>query len=1110
MKNKLWAGLTALTAVGAIAAAGAIAAPAPQASAAETYVFGTPVQATGTNPMKINVMGVFAHPDDEASLATPCGVWHDLYGIECGIIMLTRGEGGSNSVGDEASTDLGLRRENEDRTSHYRSGTINVFNIDRVDFYYNLSAPLTEQMWDAGETLRRVVRVIRETQPEILISGSPGNPGANHGNHQMHGRMAFLAAEAAADPAMFPEQLSGLGAVQTWQVAKIVSSASAAGASATTPNCLSTYTAPAGALYTVAGTWNGYASPYQWLAGNLAGVPAGAAKTWAQVGQEGGRAHATQARSMVKNFVSPSCNAFQVYASWVPMQPNGSPASKLDDALFLGATEADPGGLPLGSLYFAQAPDYYVAPGQPIDVTVTAQLSHGAIAQGAVSLELPAGWSYDGPKPLGGAGGISAQAASAVTFAVTPAPDAALAVYRVKANFDNGAVTAYNETQVSVVAPVTGKVVRNALRAEYDQWAAAHNVHQGGESAAVASIGAGESQTVAVEVSNRSSAPASGTVELAPPPADAADFDVSPASWPFAALPAGASTTVTFTVTHTDPSFDPGEGKSSRWTATTAATTAAGASVATDSLTLSVVPVTAIYELASAPDMATAANDLVPASGLSLAQLNIGNYWEGGRPDSPADFGGDAADHSTAAIGWTADAIYAHFTVVDDVKSAAATPARCFGHWLVDSVEFMIDPRGDGVDAASSFKLGIFPFTDDAANYNGNGANGPCWSRDADNWQGFSTGPLSLGNAEGVQVAASAAADAAGNYTAGRYTVKVKVPFAALPAAAIGATAADLPTGLAATNVVDPGFVGLNVAPYDSDAQTFIGSTRDKWSGNQADPVGWGHAYLVGYSPPPGQPVTAPAARVPETALKGVDSPQTIFQSAARGGTISGVQPSQAASIAKVELAGSAVKLTLAAQRAGSVHAYLWKGETGYIPVWTSSCPGDVHGFEACDESDGAAPPWQPDMGGHVLAEAKQAVGVGTAVVELALDAAGLAKLGEDVQLLVSYEEAAPASGIPGDGVNAFAVPMALAEAPQAETPPGTTPGSGGSDGSAGAGGPSTSGSGPAGAGDGGKAGGKLPLTGSNLVPLAAAALLLTGAGAVSLALRRRRSAPPA
>ena len=82
-------------------------------------------------------MGEWAHPDDDTSIIGPCGVWHQRYDTQCGIIMVTRGEGGGNATGTEIGPALGLRRENEDRVAHYRSGTIDIFNVDSVDFFYN-------------------------------------------------------------------------------------------------------------------------------------------------------------------------------------------------------------------------------------------------------------------------------------------------------------------------------------------------------------------------------------------------------------------------------------------------------------------------------------------------------------------------------------------------------------------------------------------------------------------------------------------------------------------------------------------------------------------------------------------------------------------------------------------------------------------------------------------------------------------------------------------------------------------------------------------------------------------------------------------------------------
>ena len=118
---------------------------------------------TADKAVKINVMGEWAHPDDDTSIIGPCGVWHQRYGVKCGIIMVTRGEGGGNAVASEIGPALGLRRENEDRVAHFRSGTVDIFNLDRVDFFYNQSAPLTQYFWNHDDALRRIPVVVLTT-----------------------------------------------------------------------------------------------------------------------------------------------------------------------------------------------------------------------------------------------------------------------------------------------------------------------------------------------------------------------------------------------------------------------------------------------------------------------------------------------------------------------------------------------------------------------------------------------------------------------------------------------------------------------------------------------------------------------------------------------------------------------------------------------------------------------------------------------------------------------------------------------------------------------------------------------------------------------------------
>ncbi|MGW9629675.1 sugar-binding protein [Agromyces sp. NPDC055520] len=978
--------------------------------AALKFDVGAPSVAAETDRGKIDIMGIWAHPDDDAGFTTPCGVWQDLYDVRCGIIMATRGEGGSNSVGPEAGPDLGLRRENEDRTSHIRSGTVDIFNLDRVDFFYNTSAALTAQVWDAEETLRRTVRIIRETQPEILVGGNP-SLAAGHGNHQYaQGRMVWEAAAAAADPSMFPEQLTGVGAVDPWQVKKILAGGQTTGAGGTAgPACNTGFVPAATNPFTVVGTWTGYESPYVWADGNLAGQAAGSAKTWAQVGREGGRAHPTQARTMQTAVVDPTCQRYGVSQSIVPMQSNSSAAGANDDAVLYGAVIADPGGMPLGSEFSISAEDYFEAAGEPFTATVTLRSGAGQLGGGAVSLVVPAGWQVSEPVEVDGIGDEDATQAS---FTVTPASDAAPAVYKLAAEFAGDGVTAYNDTRIQLVAPVEGRFERWGNMAEYEQWAGDHDAYVGGRSNAVGQVGVGETVTVPVDVTNRTADVESGEVSLAVP----AGFVVDSVSKPFSGLAAGDTATVEFTVTHTDLA-DPG----SR-TVTFTATTTSGAGTSTENETVYLVPTVVIPQLASAPTVDGTADDVYVGE-----PVNVGTRWEGA---ACAADGVDCGAGSLAKLGWYDDAFYAQIRVTDDVASAAATPDRCFGHWLVDSVELLLDPRGDSVDTSSTFKLGMFPFTDDADGANGNGADGPCWSRDADNHQGFSTGPLAETvegglNAEGVEVAVSVARQADGTYAGGGYDIEVKVPLAALPAAA-GPTSAS-PQGDAALNDVDPSYLGLNVTPYDSDTQNFIGQTRTAWSAfgsQQSEPYRWGHAYLDGYTPPADRSIETSAAIIPDTALQGVQSPQTVAQSAIRGGTISGVQPSDAMSIGDVKIQQKKAQISYDAAAAGTVRVFLWKGDTSFIPVWTSSCAGDVYGFEACSPSDGAAPPWAPDMSGRLLASFEQAVDAGSGKLSVPIDATTRSALADGAQILVSYAEQPSGDAAAGDGVNAWSFPI--------------------------------------------------------------------------------------
>ena len=971
-------GLAMLAIAGLLAPTAALADEG--ASVEERLVIEDGTRSSDVPATKLDVLGVWSHPDDDAGIIAPCGVWGQEADIDCGIMLTTRGEGGSNSVGPEAGPDLGLRRENEDRASHVRAGTVDMYYLDRVDFFYNTSAPLTAQAWDEEDVLRRATRVIRETQPEILVSWT-ASINAGHGNHQYASRLAFDAAEAAADPTMFPEQLEGADAASVWQVKKVVQQqwrAPAGTGQTNTQHCLANFSPADPNGYTVHGTWTGYDSPYEWVEGNTAGVPAGTKKTWAQVGREDGQLHATQARTMVKNTVDPSCVTYLVPKSWVPMQELGTEASGNDLAVHYGSSIQDPGGLPLGTLYAVDTPDYFVAPGESATVTLSMSAGDEATPAGTASIDAPAGWSVDGSHDIPA---LAPGESSAVDFTVTAPQDAAPGAVRFPVRFASGSVSAYNEAHLRVTAPIDGRFVRWGNFSEYEEWVAASGDWADGLAPAVNQIGAGETVSLDVEVANRTSAPASGQVEFTIPDG----FVISEQTVPFE-LPAGDTTTVTVSLTHTDPAAAGGTVE------TVTATTTSGSSVAREDLSLYVVPSVLIPELESAPTIDGVGDEY-------STSIDISQRWEGPECVDGVDCGAD----SSTRLGWYEDALYMWIDVVDDKASGAVPPERCFGHWLVDSVEVQLDPRGNSLDTSSTFKLGIFPFTDDAGNEAGNGVDGPCWTRDADHHQGFSSGPLAdtvVGgpNADGVEVSVAFERGADNSYVGGRYQIEVKIPLDVLPSAA-GATS-PAPTGDPASNTIDPTYVGMNVSPYDTDRQDFVGETRLAWSpfgSQQSEPYRWGHAYLDGYEPPADRPLEPGMPIIPETALQGAQSPQTIHQSATHGDTIGGLQPNSDVIIAP-QFSGNSLVINADKAGDGTVRAFLWAGDPQYVPVWTSSCADSEYGNDACSPEDGQARPWAPDMGGRVLASAEAV----NASAPLVIDLTDVT-IDTEAYLLVSY-----------------------------------------------------------------------------------------------------------
>jgi hypothetical protein len=891
------------------------------------------------------------------------------------------------------------------------------------------------------------------TQPDIYIGFTP-TLGAGHGNHQQAGRYIWEGIKAAADPTMFPEQLTGPDALSTWQVKKAFSGGvvnGGTGGTTTAADCTTGFTPPA--LDNVSGVWTGYDSPHEWPPGNVQGRPAGTPKIWAQVAAEGTAAYPTQSRVMQMGTSVPGCSRFGMTNNFVPFQPNVNPDGSAnanagkDDAILYGATKPDPGGLPLGTLEYLTFNRFYNAPGVPFTATLNVKAPAGTtIPAGTAALSVPAGWTVDAAKPVPAVTGSGAT----VTFNITPSATAAVNTnFKIAATWTVGAATGYTDQVVRVVSPVEGRFQRWGNWAEYDSWLenTAPAARRLGRSAAIQTTGVGETFTLPVVVHNWSATAQSGTVQLTLP----ANVTADATSKPYANLAPGAETTVNFTVSNTFTNStlpttanaaDSQNGNVSVRITTTYGATGTGF----EDLTLGIVPKTSIPAAAAAPTMDGAES----AGEYSGEALEIGRKWEPGganRNCSPVgvDCGSSGAPGTAsstyAKVTRSGDDLYFFIHVKDDFQSYAVKPDECVAHWLADSVEIIIDPRGNASqvlkDTANTFKLGVFPFTNDPGNTNGNGANGPCWSRDADNHQGYSTGPLAstvsdAPNAPGVIVKSTATWVGSNSTTVphtygaeGGYNLEVKIPMAVLPAA------------------VDPNNMGLNITPYDEDDTSAAGtttlrhidqSTRMAWStfgSVQSDPYKWGHATLPGYTPPAGRPTTPPAPNVSNPNLNGIDSPQTIAQSARNGVPISGRVPAPASRGIRVNsavLKTGAVEIDIDAAGPGTLHAYLYDGNKGYTPVWNTSCdpatnPAPDYGLSACAQTDGSVPTWSPDMGGRVVADVKRTIAAGRQVITLPVSEAGALKIASGGSALVAFQT-------PQDEVQAFDAPISSVSGP--------------------------------------------------------------------------------
>ena len=820
-------------------------------------------RALADGTVDLDVLYIGAHPDDEAWTLAAFGQWDEFHDQKAGVITITRGEGGGNAVGLEEGPALGLIREEEERTAVGYAGIKHVFNLDAVDFFYTLSAPLSYEVWGGADILSRVIRVVRATRPDVIVTMNPSAVEGNHGNHQQAAMFAVEAYLLAGREDIFPEHFEE--GLEPFAPARLLRSGSN-GTSSTGPDAVAQGFKPVVPSDVVYGTWNGTESERH-------------GKRWSAVRDDSVHTYRTQGWHVIPP--SPM-DPQKIPVAWFTLigsrTPLAEPTSS-DTAALEGATLPIDGGLPLGTTLDITSDTFAVLPGVPFEVEVALGSPGSALPQAAVELEVPEGWSVEGN---GRIGTVPAKQSRTATFTLTAPQDATpgehvLVTARVTSRKGEG----FNVLPLRTAGPVEAGIADRPEIAAFLEWTAELGMQRLDALVPTRrSLPSGSAEEFEIVVRNHSDKTQDAEVTLDLPDGIVAE----PAELLVEAIPAGDEKRVSVRVENTDADLPTANRAPDGGVYPVTVTASAAGIAAPTAQGLHLVP-----RLVAARTEGVEVDAVRGEAEYPGEPIDIGTLWEG-EEVTPEDASG------STWVTYEDEALHVFVKVVDDTLGALLPPEDNKQRFRTDSVEIMIDPRGTSDHTATTFILGVLPGTDVDG-----GIGDPVAGRDHDNRQG----PIA-DTAPSVRIAASISEPYSG------YVLETTIPFAELP------------------DGIDPTNIGFNVVVYDSDTQDQTGQSRIGWStfpGVQADPYRWGVLELPDLAAGKEAPVEP---RIPDSAARSVESPGSIYQSAADGVGLGGAPalPSGSLLLENVHRSGGVVNAQVRLARAGTVRAYLWDGTT--------------------------------------------------------------------------------------------------------------------------------------------------------------------------------------
>ncbi len=141
-------------------------------------------------------MVVVAHPDDaEVQCAGTLALWAEE-GKRITYVVMTKGDKGTQDPDMDGDTLFNIRKEEQMRAAE-------EVGVEKVIFVGHRDGELEVTM----ERRRALTRILREHQPEVLVTHDPWMRYQLHPDHRASGTLALDAMISARDRLYFPEQI---------------------------------------------------------------------------------------------------------------------------------------------------------------------------------------------------------------------------------------------------------------------------------------------------------------------------------------------------------------------------------------------------------------------------------------------------------------------------------------------------------------------------------------------------------------------------------------------------------------------------------------------------------------------------------------------------------------------------------------------------------------------------------------------------------------------------------------------------------------------------------------------------------------------------------------